>query len=211
MVKKSDEVLATGRRKCAVARVRMTPGTGKIVVNGKEMAEYFPSEALCGYVMQVLKVSETEGKLDIAANIDGGGVAGQAGALRYGVARALVKMDENLRAVLKANGMMTRDARVKERKKPGSASPVPVLEALSVRNGRYEKPRDFFRSSAVFLLVRIQRATECRPSRFSDNSRRCIRAVRCGLHPDRSTRPARHGRLPSFSRRRHSRPRRDVR
>ena len=96
MVKKSDEVLATGRRKCAVARVRMTPGTGKIVVNGKEMAEYFPSEALCGYVMQVLKVSETEGKLDIAANIDGGGVAGQAGALRYGVARALVKMDENL-------------------------------------------------------------------------------------------------------------------
>ena len=79
MVKKSDEVLATGRRKCAVARVRMTPGTGKIVVNGKEMAEYFPSEALCGYVMQVLKVSETEGKLDIAANIDGGGVAGQAG------------------------------------------------------------------------------------------------------------------------------------
>ena len=93
MVKKSDEVLATGRRKCAVARVRMTPGTGKIVVNGKEMAEYFPSEALCGYVMQVLKVSETEGKLDIAANIDGGGVAGQAGALRYGVARALVKME----------------------------------------------------------------------------------------------------------------------
>ena len=107
MVKKSDEVLATGRRKCAVARVRMTPGTGKIVVNGKEMAEYFPSESLCGYVMQ------------LGGDAVHGGVAGQAGALRYGVARALVKMDENLRAVLKANGMMTRDARVKERKKPG--------------------------------------------------------------------------------------------
>ena len=113
--------------------------------------------------MQVLKVSETEGKLDIAANIDGGGVAGQAGALRYGVARALVKMDENLRAVLKANGMMTRDAPrqgTQEAGQPGARRRFQFSEALSVRNGRYEKPRDFFRSSAVFLLVRIQRATE---------------------------------------------------
>ncbi len=119
MAKKSDEVLATGRRKCAVARVRMVPGTGKIVVNGKDMDEYFPSEALCGYVRQVLTASEALGKVDIAARIDGGGMAGQAGALRHGVARALVALDENVRPALKANGMMTRDARVKERKKPG--------------------------------------------------------------------------------------------
>ncbi len=119
MIKKSDEVWATGRRKCAVARVRVQPGTGKIAVNDMEMSEYFNSEALCGYVCQVLKVSGAEGKVDIAANLTGGGMAGQAGALRHGVARALLKMDENIRAVLKAAGMVTRDARVKERKKPG--------------------------------------------------------------------------------------------
>ena len=117
--KKSDEVLATGRRKCAVARIRLTSGTGKIVLNGRDMAEYFSSEALCGFVNQVFKVTETVGKFDVAANLDGGGIAGQAGALRHGLARALVKLDEAYRAVLKANGMMTRDARVKERKKSG--------------------------------------------------------------------------------------------
>lgn len=119
MVKKTDEIWATGRRKCAVARVRIKAGTGKVVVNDKEMNEYFNSEALCGYVAQVLKASDSEGKVDIVANIVGGGMAGQAGALRHGVARALVKMDETLRPALKAAGMMTRDARVKERKKPG--------------------------------------------------------------------------------------------
>ncbi len=117
--KNTDEVLATGRRKCAIARVRLTSGTGKIVLNGKDMTEYFPSETLCGFVNQVLKVTETVGKFDIAANLDGGGMSGQAGALRHGIARALVKLDEAYRAVLKANGMMTRDARVKERKKSG--------------------------------------------------------------------------------------------
>ena len=117
--KNNDEVLATGRRKCAVARVRLTSGTGKIVLNGKVMNEYFPSEALCGFVNQVFKVTETAGKFDIAANLDGGGMSGQAGALRHGIARALVKLDEAYRAALKANGMMTRDARVKERKKSG--------------------------------------------------------------------------------------------
>ena len=119
MAIKNDEVLATGRRKCAVARIRLTPGTGKQSVNGKALAEYFPSEALCGYVQQVFKVVGGEGKYDFTANLDGGGIAGQAGALRHAVARALVKYDETLRAALKAAGMMTRDARVKERKKPG--------------------------------------------------------------------------------------------
>ncbi|MBE6376889.1 MAG: 30S ribosomal protein S9 [Lentisphaerae bacterium] len=119
MVKKSDVVLATGRRKCAVARVRLTPGSGNIVVNGKPMADYFPSESLCGFVNQVFTVSETVGKFDIAANCDGGGMAGQAGALRHGITRALIAYDEELRAALKKAGMVTRDARVKERKKSG--------------------------------------------------------------------------------------------
>ena len=119
MVKKSDVVLATGRRKCAVARVRLTPGSGNVVVNGKPMADYFTSESLCGFVNQVFTVSETVGKFDIAANCDGGGMAGQAGALRHGIARALINYDEELRAVLKQNGMVTRDSRVKERKKSG--------------------------------------------------------------------------------------------
>ena len=119
MVKKSDVVLATGRRKCAVARVRLTPGSGNVVVNGKPMADYFTSESLCGFVNQVFTVSETTDKFDVAARIDGGGIAGQAGALRHGIARALVSYDEELRPALKAAGMMTRDARVKERKKSG--------------------------------------------------------------------------------------------
>ena len=119
MMKKIEEVLATGRRKCAVARVRLSAGTGKVTLNGKDMTEYFPSEALCNYVAQVFKAADVVGKFDIAANLDGGGMAGQAGALRHGVARALVKYDETLRAALKAAGMMTRDSRVKERKKSG--------------------------------------------------------------------------------------------
>ena len=118
-MKKIEEVLATGRRKCAVARVRLSAGTGKVTLNGKEMTEYFPSEALCNYVAQVFKAADVVGKFDIAANLDGGGMAGQAGALRHGVARALVKYDETLRAALKAASMMTRDSRVKERKKSG--------------------------------------------------------------------------------------------
>ncbi len=119
MAKKTEEIIATGRRKCAVARVRIAPGTGVVVLNGKPMNEYFPLEALCGYVAQVLKVVDMEGKIDITANLDGGGMAGQAGALRHGLARALVIMNEELRPALKAAGMMTRDSRVKERKKPG--------------------------------------------------------------------------------------------
>ncbi len=119
MAKSNDEVLAVGRRKCAVARIRLTPGTGKQTVNGKALAEYFPREALCGYIQQVFRVVDGEGKYDFTANLDGGGIAGQAGALRHAAARALVKYDETLRAALKAAGMMTRDARVKERKKPG--------------------------------------------------------------------------------------------
>ena len=115
----SNEILATGRRKCAVARVRMVPGTGKVTVNGKNWEEYFTTEALRGYIAQPFQVSGTVDKFDLNVRLDGGGMSGQAGALRHGIARALVAFDESYRAVLKSNGMMTRDARVKERKKPG--------------------------------------------------------------------------------------------
>ena len=115
----SNEILATGRRKCAVARVRMVPGTGKVTVNGKNWEEYFTTEALRGFIAQPFVVSSTVDKFDLNVRLDGGGMSGQAGALRHGIARALVAYDESYRAVLKSNGMMTRDSRVKERKKPG--------------------------------------------------------------------------------------------
>ncbi len=115
----SEEIIATGRRKCAVARVRIKPGSGKIVVNGKTFTEYFVAEAQRGFITQPLTVSNSMNKFDISASIDGGGMMGQAGALRHGVARALIKYDETLRPVLKSSGMLTRDARVKERKKSG--------------------------------------------------------------------------------------------
>ncbi len=115
----SNEILATGRRKCAVARVRMVAGTGKVTVNGKNWEEYFTTEALRGFIAQPFQVSGTVDKFDLNVRLDGGGMSGQAGALRHGIARALVAYDESYRAVLKSNGMMTRDSRVKERKKPG--------------------------------------------------------------------------------------------
>ncbi|MEA4862739.1 MAG: 30S ribosomal protein S9 [Victivallaceae bacterium] len=112
-------IWATGRRKCAIARVRITPGTGKIMANGRDWKDYFTTEALRGYIMQVFQVVNGIDKYDVFVTLDGGGIAGQAGALRHGVARALIAHDENLRGALKAAGMLTRDARVKERKKPG--------------------------------------------------------------------------------------------
>ena len=115
----SNEILATGRRKCAVARVRMVPGTGKVTVNGKNWEEYFTTEALRGFISQPFVVSSTVDKFDLNVRLDGGGIAGQAGALRHGIARALMAYDETLRPALKAAGMVTRDARVKERKKSG--------------------------------------------------------------------------------------------
>ena len=95
-------------------------GTGKITINGKEFEEYFNTEALRGYILQPLAVTGFSGKIDIKATVSGGGKAGQAGAVRHGLSRALVKHDEETcKSVLKASGMLTRDAREKERKKPG--------------------------------------------------------------------------------------------
>lgn len=119
MATATKEILAVGRRKAATARVRIRPGTGRITINKREFKDYFPSEPLRGYVMQPLVITGQTEAYDISANIAGGGPVGQAGALRHGIARALEKDQADLRAVLKESGMLTRDARVKERKKPG--------------------------------------------------------------------------------------------
>jgi len=119
VAEKTHEYSATGRRKTASAGVRLMPGAGKWKVNKREFENYFPSEALRNYIMQPLKLTNTEEKYDICAKISGGGPAGQAGALRHGLARALSLADGSLREVLKNSGCLTRDARMKERKKPG--------------------------------------------------------------------------------------------
>jgi small subunit ribosomal protein S9 len=119
MAAKTEEIWATGRRKAATARVRIKPGTGKVEVNGKKLGQYFPTETIATFIFQPLTVTGTENTVDIFVNVNGGGTSGQAGAMRHGLARALVKMDASLRPVLKGSGLLTRDSRVKERKKPG--------------------------------------------------------------------------------------------
>ena len=119
VAEKVAEYSATGRRKTAVARVTLKEGTGKWKVNKRPLTDYFPSEALVGYIQQPLQLTNANDKFDISASLNGGGVAGQAGALRHGLARALVLADSSLREVLKNSGCLTRDARMKERKKPG--------------------------------------------------------------------------------------------
>ncbi len=109
----------TGRRKKSVARVRLYPGTGAITINGKSIDEYFGLETLNLIVNQPFGVTGNEGKFDIVANVKGGGLSGQAGAIRHGVARALLVADEANKPALKAAGFLTRDPRMKERKKYG--------------------------------------------------------------------------------------------
>ena len=114
-----NEFIATGRRKTAVARVRMAPGTGKVTVNGKDHEKYFHTDEQRAAAVQPLVVTENTEKFDIRVNVAGGGPNGQAGATRHGVARALLKVDAEFRPALKAAGLLTRDPRMKERKKPG--------------------------------------------------------------------------------------------
>ena len=109
----------TGRRKKSVARVRLYPGSGVITVNGKNIDEYFGLETLKLIINQPFGVTETRGKFDIIATVKGGGLSGQAGAIRHGLARALVKADETYKPLLKKAGFLTRDPRMKERKKYG--------------------------------------------------------------------------------------------
>ena len=109
----------TGRRKKSVARVRLYPGTGVVTINGRDISEYFGLETMKLIVNQPFGVTDTVGKFDIVANVKGGGFSGQAGAIRHGVAKALLQSDAELRSALKKAGFLTRDPRMKERKKYG--------------------------------------------------------------------------------------------
>ena len=121
MAKKSESLVytGTGRRKESIARVRLMAGSGEIVVNGKTLDEYFGSEILKVIVNQPFVVTNTVGKYDVIAKVTGGGYTGQAGAVRHGISRALNDANSELRPILKANGFLTRDPRMKERKKYG--------------------------------------------------------------------------------------------
>ena len=117
---KNPYMYGTGRRKSSVARVRVFPnGTGKITINGRDIEEYFGLETLKMVVRQPLNATETLGKVDIIATVEGGGVSGQAGALRHGISRALLQVSPEFRPLLKKAGFLTRDPRMKERKKYG--------------------------------------------------------------------------------------------
>src|SRR5204863_2589829 len=115
----TQEFIATGRRKTAVARIRMTPGNGKIDVNGKGFEDYFPTVPLQNIVLQPLQVVKLANAYDVSVNTSGGGATGQAGAARLAISRALLQVDANLRGTLKAEGLLRRDPRMKERKKSG--------------------------------------------------------------------------------------------
>ena len=110
---------ATGRRKSSVARVRLVPGEGKITINGRDLKEYFGLKTLELIINQPLEATETKGKYDVLVNVFGGGISGQAGAIRHGIARALLEVDAEYRPVLKKAGLLTRDPREKERRKYG--------------------------------------------------------------------------------------------
>ena len=113
------EFAATGRRKTAVARVRLLPGSGQWKINGRAFDNYFPMETWRTFIIQPLALTDTQGKMDIIVNVSGGGPSGQAGAIRHGLARALLASDANFRPTLRKGGMLTRDPRMKERKKYG--------------------------------------------------------------------------------------------
>ena len=115
----NTDFLGTGRRKTSVARVRLSAGTGKVSVNGRSLEEYFPLETQRSDVLLPLNITDTSSKLDVRINVCGGGMSGQAGAARHGISRALLNVDADLRPVLKSAGFLTRDPRMKERKKYG--------------------------------------------------------------------------------------------
>jgi small subunit ribosomal protein S9 len=118
-MEQTQEFIATGRRKTSVARIRMTPGSGKIDINGKSFEDYFPTVPLQNTVLQPLQVVKLTNSYDLSINTTGGGATGQAGAARLAISRALLLVDANLRGTLKAEGLLRRDPRMKERKKSG--------------------------------------------------------------------------------------------
>jgi small subunit ribosomal protein S9 len=109
----------TGRRKTSIARVRLIPGSGKITVNGRDIDDYFGLETLKLIIRQPMVLTENQGKYDVIVNVEGGGLSGQAGAIRHGIARALLEVDVAMRPAVKKAGFLTRDSRMKERKKYG--------------------------------------------------------------------------------------------
>ena len=115
----TQEFIATGRRKTSVARIRLTPGNGKIDINGHSFEDYFPTAPLQNAVLQPLQTAKLVNAYDLSINATGGGIAGQAGAIRLAISRALLQVDPNLRGTLKADGLLRRDPRMKERKKSG--------------------------------------------------------------------------------------------
>jgi small subunit ribosomal protein S9 len=110
---------AIGRRKTSVARVYLTPGSGKWLINGRTLGDYFPRQSLVQHIQQAFQVTDTLGAFDVKARVSGGGLTGQAGSLRLGIARALVLADDTHRKKLRQHGLLTRDPRAVERKKPG--------------------------------------------------------------------------------------------
>ena len=116
---KQSYFYGTGRRKTAVARVRLMPGNGAIIVDGTPMEERFPSIEHQRRILQPFQVTETTGKYNAVIKVEGGGITGQSGAISHGISRALVQADENFKPTLRSQGLLTRDARAKERKKPG--------------------------------------------------------------------------------------------
>ena len=115
----ADNYYATGHRKTCTARVWLSPGTGQITVNGKSPEEYFHREALENIIVEPFILTNTEGRFDVKAHCKGGGIPGQAGALRHGISKALSDIDQNIHTILRRSGMLTRDPRVKERKHTG--------------------------------------------------------------------------------------------
>ena len=148
----------TGRRKSSVARVRVYAGTGKIIINDREIDDYFGLETLKLIVRQPLALTDTAEKFDIICRVGGGGVTGQAGAIRHGIARALLQYDENLRSTLKKAGFLTRDPRMKERKKYGlkGARRAPQFsKRYFIPNGDYRKPLESQRFQGFFSFFGI--------------------------------------------------------
>ena len=145
----SAKFYGTGRRKKSIARVYLVPGTGKITINKRNIDEYFGLETLKVIVRQPLALTETEGKFDVIVNVRGGGYTGQAGAIRHGLSRALLEADKDYRPALKAAGFLTRDPRMKERKKYGLKAVQQAI--IPIEYGNLSKPRKFLIFRGFFM------------------------------------------------------------
>lgn len=139
----------TGRRKSSVARVRLVPGEGRVIINGRDFENYIPFAALREVVKQPLVATETLGNYDVLVNVNGGGYTGQAGAIRHGISRALLKADPEYRLTLKRAGLLTRDARMKERKNTVLKAHVVHLSSQNVNFANY-KPQPFWLGFFMF-------------------------------------------------------------